>query len=134
MIAIPCSRLYSTNIEKIDSQHKKLINYINILSSAIDEQVETETTKEVFGRLVKNISDHVSTEETLMLIYGYSGYDSNYNLHQQLMLKIDACNVGIESDTIKISTEMINFFREWLLNHISHHEEIMSRRPVGKIA
>jgi hemerythrin len=134
MIAIPIARLSTTTIEEIDWQHRKIASYINILNSAVNEEIDHNTLVVIFSRLSGLIIKHFADEEHLLLLHGYSGYDIYYIQHQQLIVKMDSYAALLKSNNRAILTELVDYLRDWLLDHISNHENIMGKGLIDRSA
>lgn len=131
------SEKYSVGIEEIDEQHKKLVQLINHLEvqCAMGPGAKGLTTKfkKIFSDLVNYTVLHFSTEEVLMRMFEYDGFEAHKRSHQMFIdmieqkldfisnftaLPEDELTDDIKQQIIKQSKEMLEFLQNWLINHI----------------
>ena len=86
---------YSIGVEKVDEDHRQLVDVINELHAAITRAHgrdsieaavdELETMLDMVDELIDYATDHFAWEEEYMLKYAYSGYAEMKQAHQQFM-------------------------------------------------
>lgn len=120
----------STGIEAIDDQHKKIIEYINELESALRDGNPT-----VVGSIIENMVDytinHFSFEEALMEQADYEHLKEHKLVHEaftQEMLEFRKRFAAGEDVGRELLTELL----EWLITHIkrSDHDYIPAVKAV----
>lgn len=109
---------YSVGIREMDNQHKKLADIINELNDAMS----LGKGKDVLGRVLSSLVDytktHFSAEERLMKTHGYPEYSQQKSEHDDLTKKVfDIQQKYLDGKTM-ISLEVMNFLKNWLINHI----------------
>jgi hemerythrin len=110
------SKTFELGIESIDSQHKKLVDYINELDRAIDIGQEKDTISALFEKLYNYTRFHFKEEEA----YFFNLSKNDFLLHQlQHKHFIEELDRIIALEKIEsISAELLYFLTDWLLNHI----------------
>ena len=109
-----------TGHEKVDKQHKQLVETLNKLISASEEGKDSEEIFKVLDFLTGYTIMHFKTEEDLMTKYGYSDYHIHKSYHEDFKVTVGnlskrLVDEGPTVDMINIATTTIG---EWLLNHI----------------
>ena len=117
---------YSTGIDVIDSQHKRIIHYINQLADA-QALKESRLVTEVLINLIDYTLSHFAFEESLMEEAGYIGAIVHKKTHDGFRDKImeyqKKHNAGVD-----VSEDLTRLLNIWLMNHIS--EDDSSYAPV----
>ncbi|MBN2279041.1 MAG: hemerythrin family protein [Candidatus Marinimicrobia bacterium] len=109
---------YSVNILEIDNQHKKLFAYIN----EIHDAMKTNRAKEELGTIISKLAaytvDHFKTEEKYFERYHYPDTANHKYEHQVFVDKVHGFQEDFKKGKLLLSLEIINFLRDWLINHI----------------
>lgn len=109
---------YSVNIEKIDTQHKKLFDYINQIHDATINKKTKDELGKIINSLVDYTVDHFKTEEKLFSTYQYPDEAVHKVEHQVFVEKVAEFKKDFESGKILLSLKIVNFLKDWLINHI----------------
>ena len=108
----------SVGVARIDVEHQGLINLLNQLH---DEMLKGKA-KDVLGptldRLVSYTQTHFSTEEALFKAHAYPGAAEHRAEHDSFRQKAADLQKGLKSGAAGLSTEVLNFMRDWLTRHI----------------
>lgn len=107
-------------VKKVDEQHKDLVEQINKLHSAMMERRGADLVGSTLEFLKNYALTHFSTEEGLMRVYNYPGYETHKKLHEEF--KVDFLKLAKEiSDNPHSSIvvlQMESRLSGWLVNHI----------------
>ena len=106
-----------TGIELIDSQHKMLCIYINALHRASLEGNQA-TIMDLVGCLKAYAATHFSTEEQYFCHSDYPEKDKHVKIHQHFVSQVDDIEKRLASGKSKADSELLQFLKDWLLNHI----------------
>ncbi|MEI0528724.1 methyl-accepting chemotaxis protein [Brachyspira intermedia] len=115
------SENYNTNNEHIDEQHKKLLNFINDIYSAIYEE-DAERVKNVFNMTLDYTKYHFSDEEKLQKENAdrykkiKEHFEQHRNFENLVTRKIDELNTS--NDWKNTALDMANILSKWLIQHI----------------
>ncbi|MBI9052823.1 MAG: hemerythrin family protein [Bacteroidales bacterium] len=109
---------YSVGITEIDNQHKGLVIIINELFSYMSNGKAKEHLNNIFDHLTDYTEKHFLVEETMLIKYAYPDYDQHKFEHSKFIEKLKSLKLEFESGKITISLEILNFLKDWLLNHI----------------
>jgi len=110
---------YSVGINSIDQQHKKLVNLINQLQTAVDYSTGEEFEREALDALVDYTKTHFGHEESLMQQYGYPGYEPHTGEHKKMIREVEALLAEYDKDPEQAIQRALNFLKEWLIDHIN---------------
>lgn len=111
-------------IEVIDAQHRRIVDYINDLTDAVDNE-NVETVFDVMACLRDYTLDHFTFEEQLMEKAGYGLLKPHHLLHQRFEDKVihmtDDLTSG--SDPFSVAIRARHSLKTWLIQHISHEDQ-----------
>ena len=111
-------------IERIDEQHRQLLDTINDLHEAVGAGKGREVRDALFQELGEYVGTHFGTEEELMRRHGYPDLDSHKRAHDGFTAKVRAFRQkAAEGD---VSDEVLSFLKDWLVNH-----DILIDRKLG---
>ncbi len=118
---------YSVNIKKIDNQHKKLFEYIN----AIHDAMKAKKTSEELGKIINKLSnytvEHFKTEEDYFDQYDYPDAKKHKFEHQVFVDKVKKFQSDLKRGKMLLSLEIVNFLKDWLVNHIQGTDQKYSQ-------
>jgi hemerythrin-like metal-binding protein len=109
---------YSVGCNYIDDQHKKLVQIINELNSAFLSSSERSIISKVLQELVDYTKYHFEAEEKLMEKYGYPNLENHKKIHKQFVDKVVEFSKRYELGDDVVGYDMLNYLKDWLLNHI----------------
>jgi hemerythrin-like metal-binding protein len=109
---------YSVGVKQFDEEHKQLIKFINTLNSSILAGGAHYTMKEVLTSLVNYTKIHFRHEEDFMLIYDYPDKEKHKKEHDDLTKQVTEFYEEFLSGRSKITLSLLQFLRDWLVNHI----------------
>jgi len=108
----------NTGIEKIDSQHKKLVEWINLLDLAIINNFNKDTINMVFMELSNYCNYHFSMEEMLMEKSNYPGLEEHKITHLEFFRVLKENIRLFEKGDDSGLAQLMKYLNEWLTNHI----------------
>jgi hemerythrin-like metal-binding protein len=115
---IPWQSKYETGIREIDAQHQQLVDILNKLFDAMSVGKGKEILESILDELTNYTVKHFSTEERFMIVYAYPQAMSHKDEHQTLVDEIKKFKTDYAAGNTKISVNLANYLKEWLLNHI----------------
>jgi len=106
----------NTHIQVIDSQHKRIVEYINTLDdiSSSHDRVQVE---KLLGELVDYTLSHFAFEESLMEDAGYSFINGHKRVHQLFVRRVGDFQQRFKMGE-DIVDELLMMLTSWLINHI----------------
>ncbi len=114
------STAFAVGIREVDSQHKGLFEAMNNFYHAINTGQGAAVAKPALDKLVGLARQHLSDEEALMKLAGYSDLAGHQKTHQKLLDDLGQLLRRYEQDqgAESVSHEIIMFLRNWLIDHI----------------
>ena len=123
MNLITWSDTMSVNIKSIDEEHKKLVNMINELHSAMG----SGKGKDIMGKILIGLADYTKThfalEENLMQKHAYPGYLNHKGQHDALTKQVNDLYIKFQEGKAMITIEVMHFLKDWLTNHIQNTDK-----------
>jgi len=110
---------YSVGIERLDADHKRLLNLINRLQMAADYYTGPGFVEESLDEVVDYTKNHFAREEELMEKYDYPDLEEHKRQHRKMVEKIDTLMEQFQQDPDRTIQELVQFLKQWLVNHIN---------------
>jgi len=129
MIRFEWSDTFSVGDERIDSQHKALINNVNDLLMACREGVGLGKLPETLNFLEGYVLEHFRDEEEYQRSLGYPGYDAHRAEHAMFIKDLRELKSELEKKgpslalAIKTSSVVIG----WLRDHFQGSDRELGR-------
>lgn len=105
-----------TGIDIIDTQHRRIVDYINQLHDAIANK-NREGVDTILDQLIDYTITHFTFEESLMEKAGYRHVDGHKTVHGVFANRIVAYKQRFEAGE-DIAKRLLSDLRIWLTNHI----------------
>lgn len=109
---------YSVGIKEIDNQHRGLIIIINELFTLMSEGKAKNKLDDIFDHLTDYTKKHFSAEELMLIKYAYPDIEQHKVEHKKFIEKLEGFMSDLEKNKITVTLEVLNFLKDWLLNHI----------------
>jgi len=111
----------NTNIDIIDKQHRKIVDYINALYDA-QENNDKAAVNEVISDLVDYTVSHFSFEESLMEQAKYPFLGPHQKVHGLFIRRVTSF-VERNQAGEDITDELLIVLKKWLINHIKNEDQ-----------
>lgn len=108
---------FATNVGDVDTQHKKLIGFINEIYRGIMLEKGKDLVDKTLSELVDFTVMHFGYEESLFDKYGYEDSVAHKEKHKTLLGQVGDY-VGRYKEGEDISHELLSFLKNWLTKHI----------------
>lgn len=109
----------SIGVKVLDDDHKKLLEIINKLSIAIDDNLEKEVLESIFVDLEEYTIMHFKREESFIARCDYKYFEEHKDEHKGFAAKIPELKAKLLSSKDYINTQDVSvFLTDWLINHI----------------
>ena len=113
-------------IPNIDTQHRALFDWVNILDAAIRNGDGAEAVGETIWNLITYVAEHFSEEERLMLSCNYPELAAHRQEHDQFVSRLREIQVNFLHGH-KMAASVQDFMVEWLVCHIKGTDQSYSR-------
>jgi hemerythrin-like metal-binding protein len=119
---------YLIGIDRIDNQHKVLVNTLNQANTRLANGVTREMLEQITRDLLSYAIYHFETEESLMREYDYeAGSDSaairHREEHRSFSQQVLKLREGLHDGRLVTREELLTFLNQWLVNHILHTDK-----------
>ncbi|BDU50166.1 bacteriohemerythrin [Haliovirga abyssi] len=107
-------------IEKIDKEHKSLVDTVNELINAIELGKSNEKIYNIVDFLVKYTAEHFADEEEIMKRENYPGLEEQRKTHKKFVEFAINLQKQLEMEGIKSGTgiKIKKFVGDWIVEHI----------------
>lgn len=110
-----------TGIPVIDSQHKRIVKYINQLGAA-QASGNHDEVGETLKQLVDYTLSHFAFEEDLMEENGYRFINAHKRVHRLFVRRINSYVERFQAGE-DITIELLATLKTWLINHIKNDDD-----------
>lgn len=116
MTHIKWSSELNTGIKVIDSQHHRIVEYINELHD-VQSSHSLKDIEKILQELVDYTLSHFAFEESLMEEAGYQFITGHKSVHEMFKRRISDFMQRLSMGE-DITEELLSVLKSWLLNHI----------------
>lgn len=116
-MAISWGPEYEIGIRVIDTQHQRIVDYINVLERLLDQPDSRLGVARVLYDLVDYTESHFSFEEALMAEAGYSALADHHRTHENFAQQISLQQQRHDQGEL-VAMALIELLQKWLLRHI----------------
>lgn len=125
----------SVGYRPIDAEHMRLAELVNEFHGDLLAGSSMTLIEAGFQRIIRHAADHFRHEERLMEESGFPDSHNHRLAHQQLEAQIADLLTQIEAGEPVFTLELVEFLKNWLLNHILTMDkklgEHLARRTAG---
>ncbi len=106
----------NTNIQIIDNQHRRIVDYINALDDVSDSHDRGQVEK-VLAELVDYTLSHFTFEESLMEEAEYCFIKGHKQVHNLFVKRVGDFQQRFKMGE-DVTDELLTTLKSWLINHI----------------
>lgn len=117
----------SVGVDRMDNQHKKLIDLVNEVYNAMSQGKGDDVLTNVLGSLVTYTKTHFKDEEQFMSQHKYPELESHKKLHRELEIKATELYGKVRGGQRVSAVSVGTFLKDWLLNHIMQQDKKYGR-------
>lgn len=117
---------FKTNHAIIDADHRKLVDLVNQLADAMQAGKGKDVCGKVLNDLINYTKTHFATEERLMTVHAYPRAAEHKAEHAKLIKDVMDFKVKFDSGALTVTSSLLGFLRDWLINHISHSDKALA--------
>jgi hemerythrin len=110
----------NTGIEVIDTQHKKIVDYINKLANAINQQ-DHPSVGQVLDELMEYTISHFSFEENLQQEAGYQLALPHKAVHDIFVKRVRKYQLRHAAGE-NVAEQLLSMLGTWLVHHIKRDD------------
>ena len=112
-------------IEKIDNQHKELLEKINYFFKAVDDGTSKEEAMRTLEFLESYTNEHFKDEEDLQIKYEYSKYNQQCQQHRAFINQLDEIRYVI--GRYGVSGAVVNQMQKKIVDYWEYHINYLDR-------
>lgn len=124
---IPWKSEYETGISEVDNQHKQLVDILNKLYEAMSVGKGKDVLESIFNELTSYTITHFSSEEKYMVVYAFPDTQNHKAQHKKLIEEVTRFKNDYANGNSKISINLANYLKNWILNHIQGSDKQMGK-------
>jgi len=107
-------RQYALGIDKIDSEHRQLVEMISMLEKAEGRHDEAAIARDIVNRIVVYVGRHFRSEEDAMNSAGYPHLEAHRKSHNDFTRRVYELKASQNPD----AAEVRKLLMQWLVDHI----------------
>jgi hemerythrin len=111
----------NVGIDVIDNQHRRIVDYINLLEEAVHGDHSREDIAQLINDLVDYTISHFSFEESLQEEAAYPFIKAHQKVHSLFTRRVGEYTERFEKGE-DVSKNLHSMLVTWLLNHIKHDD------------
>ena len=125
-VIISWSDSFSTGIELIDNQHKRLVELTNQLYQACRLGGEALDTafKDTMSRVVEYVRLHFTTEQEMLKRINYPNYTEHKGEHDSLIKMVLETTKDYGDRKKFVPNNFVRFLKDWIVGHIAHSDKL----------
>lgn len=114
------NRKYQVGIEKVDKQHRKLVDLINALARELEDECDPATLSRVLDELTSYAAYHFKAEENLMHEWQIDAEFAaeHRESHAAFIREVTEARLTAEGNAQQVTTRILTFLSRWLILHI----------------
>jgi len=113
----------SVGVPAMDQHHKKLVDLINQLHSAMRQRKGRVAIGAALEELAKYVDYHFGAEEKLMRQHRCAGLEEQLAAHAGLVAKVTELRKQFAAGQEGLGVEVLAMLKDWLVNHIQHKDK-----------
>lgn len=115
---VPWTSALATGVKIVDQQHKVLVGMVNKLYVGMKSGQGQGVLKKLLEDLATYTVQHFDMEERYFDQFNYAETAAHKKAHTELKSQVMDFIGKVNSGTANISMDLMNFLRDWLVNHI----------------
>jgi hemerythrin-like metal-binding domain len=122
---------FRIGIERVDEQHRHLVDLINQLYEAMREGKGSLKLGGIIKELVDYSVEHFSTEEEMFIRRGYAQAQAHKAEHAAFVAKVSDFQREFEAGKIGVTMDVLDFLTLWLKDHILKSDKAYASFLIG---
>lgn len=111
-----------TGEKSIDSEHEVQFQLLDSLTQTLAKGDEIAAANYILDQFIEFSDMHFLSEQLVMRLHGYPGYEPHLEEHTRLMKKVREIRSSVQHGEQQISLQLILELRDWLLTHIASED------------
>ena len=111
-----------TGEKTIDSEHDVQLQLLDSLTRTLTKGDGIAAASYILDQFIEFSDMHFLSEQLVMRLHGYPGYEPHLEEHTRLMRKVREIRSNIQHGDRQIGLQLILELRDWLLTHIASED------------
>ncbi len=107
----------TTGSGTMDGEHRLQVSLIQALRDAVGDGRPTAEVDEILDQLLEFTKVHFSSEEMLMRLYSFDGYDAHALEHKSAIERIEGVREQYRAGNTTMSLETVDTLGRWIVAH-----------------
>jgi hemerythrin len=103
----------------IDAEHDLQMQLLDSLSQSIERGGDLSPMKYILEQFIEFSDMHFLSEQLVMRLHGYPGYEPHLEEHTRLMKKVREIRANLMKGENQPSLVLVAELKEWLITHIA---------------
>jgi hemerythrin len=103
----------------IDAEHDLQMQLLDSLSAAMQKGGELSPMKYILEQFIEFSDMHFLSEQLVMRLHGYPGYEPHLEEHTRLMKKVREIRANLLQGESQPNVKLVQELRDWLIEHIA---------------
>lgn len=122
---------YDLGIAEIDRQHRRLVEIVNRLHDAVEQECPKGPMQAVVCDLMTYMEIHFAYEENLMQCLRFPALESHHREHSALTREVEGFEAALARGRAFVSTELTGVLKKWMLDHLLHVDRVFADHAHG---
>ena len=105
--------------KSIDAEHDLQMQLLDSLSQAIQRGGDLSPMKYILEQFIEFSDMHFLSEQLVMRLHGYPGYEPHLEEHTRLMKKVREIRANLLKGENEPSLVLVKELKDWLVTHIA---------------
>jgi len=106
----------------VEAEHDVQMQMLDSLAAAVENRGNFASMKLVLEQFIEFSDLHFLSEQLVMRLHSYPGYEAHLEEHARLMKKVREIREWVFREEKILSLELIKELRAWLLAHMASHD------------
>ena len=107
----------------VEAEHDVQMQMLDSLAAAVENRGNFASMKLVLEQFIEFSDLHFLSEQLVMRLHSYPGYEAHMEEHTRLMKKLREIREKVFRDEKILGLELIKELRAWLLAHMASHDK-----------
>jgi len=103
----------------IDAEHDLQMQLLDSLSHTLENGADFSSIRHVLEQFIEFSDMHFLSEQLVMRLHSYPGYEPHLEEHTRLMKKVREIRENVLHGEKLPSVQLVHELRDWLLTHIA---------------
>jgi len=104
--------------ERLAGEHRLQLDMLDAIGKALNDGGGAEQVDPLLERLAEYTEIHFSSEQMLMRLYAYPGYQAHMDEHDRTLTWLDALRAAWRGGDHALTAETVTELRHWIEGHI----------------